>query len=285
MSRFRKTLFSPNTGRILAVLLTLGFFILSGALSILLPAPTPAFYRREFAKNDTLALVRQQAAYLSDEKAASYVASLSEEELLALMKHTLRYCIFLEDDLNITVNGERLEVFREDELSHMRDVRSVFGGGLLLTLAGLVLFVLGVVYFRIRPRLYASCRRVPYITLAVLAGLLLIVALAAAIDFTAAFAVFHKIFFAGTKWRFGDGVMIAMIGDIFPDLVPIIFVLWIFLLGSFVFVLSRVSRALRGASQDEGRGQTLPAGSGKAESSDSPNESPASEGPSPEQNR
>ncbi len=237
---------AKTAGRLLTVLFTLGVFILQGALSILLPALTPAFYRQQFEENDTLTLVQRQARLLSDPAAADYIASLSEEELLSLMEHTMAYCLYREEDLNITIEGEHLEIFRPDEYSHMKDVRRVFGGGLLLILAGLLFTVAGAVgFFRHKKSYYQNCRKIPYITLAVLAALLLIVALAAAVNFRSAFNAFHRIFFAEDSWYFSDGVMIAMIGDIFPSLIPIIFSLWFFLFAGFLFCLAAINRRLK----------------------------------------
>lgn len=222
----------------LTVLFTLGFFVFSGFISIVLPATSRHFYQTQFEKYNTLYRVQGQSIYLDDMAAAVYVDDLSEEELLDLMDHTMRYCLFLEDDLNPTIDGVRLEIFRPDEYAHMEDVRGVFGGGLLLVGIFFLFIPAGLIFgLKFKKAYFDACRRIPYYTLLTTACLLLAVGLFAAIDFDAAFTLFHEIFFAGTQWRFANGVMITMIGPIFTDIVPIIFVLWSVLLGTFLACL------------------------------------------------
>ena len=242
--------------RILAALFTVSAFLIFGFIAIIIPSTSTAFYKAQFRKNDTVEYVRYQARYL-DGDAKVYVENITEEQLLSLMHHTMRYCLYLEDDLNPTIDGKYLEIFRNEsgetltdgcrEISHMADVRRVFGGGMILVGVAAAIFittlVLGIVY---RKTFYKYCRKTPFITAAVVVALLAVVGVAAAVNFDYAFALFHKIFFDGTQWQFSNGVMIAMIGDIFTGIVPVIIGIWVALLalllvGIFLFC-KRLSR-------------------------------------------
>lgn len=227
--------------RVGAVLFTLAVFLMIGSVAVLCPAISKGFYSSQFlkenGKNDTvLENVRYQSKYIEDEKAKEYISNLTDEQLMNLMMHTIKYCLYLEDDLNITVEGEYLEIFRPDELSHMADVKGVFGGGLLIVFVAIIIFVVTLALGLIKKKgYYENCRKIPYYTIIGVMILLGFIGLAVAIDFGKAFDVFHKILF-DDNWRFSNGVMIAMIGlsKIFLDLVPIILTIWISLLLLFV---------------------------------------------------
>ena len=226
--------------KIIAVIFTVSLFLICGFVAIIGPATSKAFYRAQFEKESifggtVLEDVRAQYEYLDDEKAREFVKNMSAEELLNLMMHTMKYCLFLEDDLNPTIGGERLEVFREDEYSHMEDVKGVFGGGIIIVGVALVFAIaISVLFVKRKKDYYDNARKVPYFTLIGVFSVLAIIGLAAAIDFDTAFRIFHEIFFDG-NWTFSSGVMISMIGGIFLDLVPIILAVWVILLGLFVF--------------------------------------------------
>lgn len=236
--------------KIYTVLFTVSVFLIFGFVAIMIPASSQAFYRSQFEKYDVLKSVQFQHRYLEDENAREYIQTLTDEELDDLMMHVVRYCLFLEDDLNITVDGVHLEIFRDDEYSHMQDVKNVFGGGLIIVLVSVIIILVGVVLFLIyRKGYYENCRKIPFITLAVIGGLLVLVALYALIDFESAFTLFHVILFDG-NWMFSHGVMITMIGQIFFDIVPIIAVIWIGLILSYVLALYLYNKILAKKSRN-----------------------------------
>ena len=86
---------------LLTVLFTLSAFLLAGFIAVIVPATSNSFYKTQFRKHGTLEKVRAQSAYIDDADAKNYVANMTEEQLLSLMNHTMRYCLYLEDDLNI----------------------------------------------------------------------------------------------------------------------------------------------------------------------------------------
>ena len=233
MDRFIKAIY-----KICAVVFTVCVFLTTGFLAIIAPALNPSFYAEQFRKIDlfgapVIETVRAQAFYIEQRQAHEYIAQITEEQLVGLMMHTIAYCLHLEDDLNITVDGEYLEIFRQDEISHMQDVKNIFGGGIILTAIStmflVVLLCLGLVK---KKGYYENCRKTPYFTLIAIFALFAILGVVIAVDFNGAFDLFHRIFFSG-NYAFADGVMIAMISNIFFDLVPIIFIVWIVMLGLF----------------------------------------------------
>ena len=221
---------------ILIVLMTIGFFLLSGFVAVIVPANSTAFYSTQFEKNYTLNYVRAQRFndyYVYDSIEYNYLRNLTDEELLDLMNHTMRYCMLIEDNLNPTINGTEYKIFNENELSHMADVREVFKGGFILVGIGGVFFALGLALIIIFRKAYCKKRKVPYITLIALFSVLALIGIFGLINFDLAFEVFHMIFFDG-NWTFSEGVMIAMIGDIFTGIVPIIIAVWVGLLTVFL---------------------------------------------------
>ena len=142
-------IFSDTTSKIVTrlvnVLFTIGIFLICGFIAVIVPSTSNAFYERQFNKNDTLNKVHRQSYFLSGD-AKEYVANMSMDDLLSLMDHTMDYCLYFEDDLNITVDGNHLEVFRPDEYQHMKDVKVLFGGGYVLLGIGVLFFVGGLVY-------------------------------------------------------------------------------------------------------------------------------------------
>lgn len=252
--------FKPILANILTVLFTLSAFFIAGFIAVVAPATSRAFYKTQFRKHGTLEKVRAQAVYLTDEKAQNYIENLTEEQLLSLMNHTMRYCLYLEDDLNITVGGEKLEIFLDikgetlnegcTEITHMADCKKLFGIGIILFFVSVAVFiaalVLGIIF---RKAYYLYCGKTVYITLGICLGVLAVIGIFAAINFDKAFTIFHEIFFNGKQWQFGYGVMIAMIGEIFTGLVPIIGIIWIGLLILTVVGVYLFNRPLRKQKQ------------------------------------
>ncbi|MBR6736968.1 MAG: DUF1461 domain-containing protein [Clostridia bacterium] len=232
-----RVLFKENMKKFLScaltALFTISLFLTFGLIAIVVPATSPSFYKWQFEKYGVLTKVQNQSYRLSG-SAKEYIENISSDELISLMSHVMRYCLFLESDLNPTVNGETLEVFREDEVSHMQDVKNVFGGGLTIIAVCLVIIAVSLVLYIIyRKGYYLNCRKVPLITLAVLLGLLLLIALFAVIDFDLAFTIFHRLLFEG-NWQFSSGVMVNLISYIFNDLVFIIAGIWGLLTALFI---------------------------------------------------
>ncbi|MCQ2399751.1 MAG: DUF1461 domain-containing protein [Clostridia bacterium] len=242
---------------IYTVLFTLSVFFIFGFIAIVAPSTNTAFYSSSFDRNNTLAKVKRQESFVTDENAKTYLHNMTKDDLLALMHRTMRYCLYLEDDLNPTIDGVRIEVFREtdyinyegkaeNEYNHMADVKRVFGNGMIIVGVSVLVVIGGVVLFLLnKDYYYKNLRKVPFITLAVLFGILAGVGIFALIDFDYAFDLFHMIFFSGGNWNFSYGVMIYMIGDIFTSLVPIIAGVWIGLTALFTVGVYFINKRLK----------------------------------------
>ncbi len=223
---------------IITVGLAVGFFFLSGFAAIMIPANSRNFYKSQFRKYDSVRNVREQSVYLDDADARAYLENITEDQLLDLMDHTMLYCMGGTDELNITVDGKVLKVYREDEYSHMRDCRALFIGGEVIGGIAFLLLLIGLTYVLFFGNNYfRRARKVPFITIGVCFGLLAVVGLAALINFDAAFETFHRIFFSG-NWTFSNGLMINMIGPIFPDLVANIAAGWLISLTVFTLLFA-----------------------------------------------
>lgn len=230
MDRFLKIL-----SKVGAVFFVLSFAIISGFIAILIPACNNSFYRARFREvdekgNTALYYVKRQTYSMTDEKTARYVIDMTEDDLVEVMKHVVRYCFYLEDNLNPTIDGYEMKLFREDEISHMQDVKGVFGGGLIIVGVSVCLFIVTLCFGIIkRKSYYKNCRKVPIYALIGVLLVLFTVGVIAMANFDKAFDIFHKLLFDG-NWEFETGIMIKMIGYIFDDILPIILTIWLSLL-------------------------------------------------------
>ncbi|MBQ7374070.1 MAG: DUF1461 domain-containing protein [Clostridia bacterium] len=226
------------SSKVLTVLFTISVFFITGFIAIMIPSNSKAFYRWQFQKEDdygytALEYVKLERAYATDLSTIEYLSELDQDGLVELMMHTMRYCLFLEDDLNPEVNGEKINLFRQDEISHMKDVKGIFGGGVVLVVLSLIVVAVSIPLGLVKKRgYYENCRKVPLYTIIGIGCFFVIVGLFAIFAFDFAFEIFHRIFFSG-NYAFENGVMIGMIGGIFYDLAPIIIGLWLVLFGGF----------------------------------------------------
>ena len=123
------------------------------------------------------------------------------------------------------VEGKRQDFFNEQDRLHMADVKNLFLGGLKLRNVFLVLGIVFLMLAGVRAGKKGMSREFfeSYsIALGVFLGLLLFLGVAFAIDFTACFTIFHKIFFTNDLWLFDPSVdyMIRMLPEgFFSDMV------------------------------------------------------------------
>ena len=187
--------------KITAVFFVLAFAVISCFVAIVIPASSKGFYRARFSETDkegktALYYVKRQTYSMSDEKTARFVIDMTEEELVGVMMHAVRYCFYLEDDLNPTVDGYKMQLYREDEISHMKDVKKVFGVGLIIVGVSVVVFLatlcLGVIK---RKNYYSNCRKVPIYALIGVFIVIFTVGILALTNFDKAFDIFHKLLF------------------------------------------------------------------------------------------
>ena len=230
MDRFLKVF-----SKIGAVFFVLSFTIMAGFIAIVIPASSNSFYLKRFREVDEKGktahdYVKEQTYFLLDDETARFVYDMTEDDLVFVMKHVVRYCFYLEEDLNPTIDGYTMQFFREDEIAHMKDVKKVFGAGLIIVGVSLVVFITTLCFGIIkRKSYYQNCRKIPIYALIGVFIVILTVGILALTNFDKAFDIFHLILFSG-NWEFEDGIMIKMIGYIFDDILPIILTIWLGLL-------------------------------------------------------
>ena len=122
-----------------------------------------------------------------------------------------------------TVEGQEQDFFNEQDRFHMGEVRDLFIGGLNIRLGACVAAVLCILFLiithadfkKIIPRSY-------WIALGVTGAAVLLIGIAAVIDFNAVFVQFHHIFFDNDLWIFdpAEDYMIRMLPEgLFYDMV------------------------------------------------------------------
>jgi integral membrane protein (TIGR01906 family) len=157
-------------------------------------ATFPAFYDYEFHKND-----------------AAFAADLTPAELAAVRDKMISYFAGTTKSLQVqTADGD---FYTADEISHMKDVQTVFavarGFGFSAFFGGLAILI-GIAIFLKRESVRVLAWGGIFGT-GVLLAVGAILGGAMAINFDAAFTVFHEIFFPQGNWQFGFDSRMLMI--------------------------------------------------------------------------
>lgn len=151
---------------------------------------------------------------------------MEPDDVMKVTVYMMDYLIGREDELSIVtdVDGREQDFFNEQDRLHMADVRNLFLGGLKLRNLLLVIAALFIIGLTITGR--AEVRQVlskAYSrALAVFLAAVVVLGIVFAIDFTAAFRVFHEIFFTNDLWLFdpAEDYMIRMLPEgFFSDMV------------------------------------------------------------------
>ena len=165
-------------------------------------------YRQEYEKYDVL----------SD-------LDMTMDDVMYVTHEMMDYLRGEGDTLSVmtTVEGKEQDFFNEQDRFHMGEVRDLFIGGLNIRLgacAAAVLWVLFLLFTRadikkIIPRSYR-------IALGMTGAAVLLIGIAAVVDFNAVFVQFHHIFFDNDLWIFdpAEDYMIRMLPEgLFYDMV------------------------------------------------------------------
>ena len=185
-------------------------------IAVWLPAFTPVFYSLQYERNNTYSKI-----------------NISEQDLMDVTKHMLRYMRGEEKSLQITatVDGVYREFFSQRELEHMSDVRKLFDTGFIILIISVSLIVCTVL-------LLALLRATPFYVIARTNQIVLSCFLAALIIFTGfvslnfeqAFVIFHEIFFSNDYWILNPQI------DLLINIVPLQFFISISIVISVIFV-------------------------------------------------
>ncbi len=121
------------------------------------------------------------------------------------------YLNYENDDLDVNYNPDGEEMYmRQTEIDHMVDVKNLYTGLRIIALGSLIIGVSLVCYQykRDKKELYITLKTMPYFPI----GFIVIVGGAMAIDFSATFTIFHKIFFTNDDWllRYDDILILLL---------------------------------------------------------------------------
>lgn len=143
----------------------------------LLITQSPSFYAMEFIKNNT-----------------PNVTGYTMDELKIISEHIIDYLFGHLDTMQVVF--EDGNVFSNQALNHMRDVRTLYNGGSIIGWIALAIEIgLGTLIVLHYQYLRHDLLKTSVITIAVLFGILAIVGILSALDFDRAFEVFHHIIF------------------------------------------------------------------------------------------
>ncbi len=140
------------------------------------------------------------------------------ENVMDVTEYMMAYLIGEEEELSIVtdVDGREQDFFNEQDRLHMADVRGLFLGGLrlrnMLVVAAVILIVILAL---LKTELWKLLGKAYMRALLVFVGCALLLAVGCAIDFTACFTLFHKLFFTNDLWLFDPATdyMIRMLPE------------------------------------------------------------------------
>ena len=165
-------------------------------------------YRQEYEKYDVL----------SD-------LDMTMDDVMYVTHEMMDYLRGEGDTLSVvtTVEGQEQDFFNEQDRFHMGEVRELFIGGLNIRFGACVAAVLCVLFLVItRADIKKVVPRSYWIALGVTGAAVILIGIAAVVDFNAVFVQFHHIFFDNDLWIFdpAEDYMIRMLPEgLFYDMV------------------------------------------------------------------
>ena len=165
-------------------------------------------YRQEYEKYDVL----------SD-------LDMTMDDVMYVTHEMMDYLRGEGDTLSVvtTVEGQEQDFFNEQDRFHMGEVRELFIGGLNIRFGACVAAVLCVLFLVItRADIKKVVPRSYWIALGVSGAAVILIGIAAVVDFNAVFVQFHHIFFDNDLWIFdpAEDYMIRMLPEgLFYDMV------------------------------------------------------------------
>ena len=165
-------------------------------------------YRQEYEKYDVLSEL-----------------DMTMDDVMYVTHEMMDYLRGEGDTLSVvtTVEGQEQDFFNEQDRFHMGEVRELFIGGLNIRFGACVAAVLCVLYLVItRADIKKVVPRSYWIALGVTGAAVILIGIAAVVDFNAVFVQFHHIFFDNDLWIFdpAEDYMIRMLPEgLFYDMV------------------------------------------------------------------
>lgn len=165
-------------------------------------------YRQEYEKYDVLSEL-----------------DMTMDDVMYVTHEMMDYLRGEGDTLSVvtTVEGQEQDFFNEQDRFHMGEVRELFIGGLNIRFGACVAAVLCVLFLVItRADIKKVVPRSYWIALGVTGAAVILIGIAAVVDFNAVFVQFHHIFFDNDLWIFdpAEDYMIRMLPEgLFYDMV------------------------------------------------------------------
>lgn len=165
-------------------------------------------YRQEYEKYDVLSEL-----------------DMTMDDVMYVTHEMMDYLRGEGDTLSVvtTVEGQEQDFFNEQDRFHMGEVRELFIGGLNIRFGTCVAAVLCVLFLVItRADIKKVVPRSYWIALGVTGAAVILIGIAAVVDFNAVFVQFHHIFFDNDLWIFdpAEDYMIRMLPEgLFYDMV------------------------------------------------------------------
>ena len=165
-------------------------------------------YRQEYEKYDVLSEL-----------------DMTMDDVMYVTHEMMDYLRGEGDTLSVmtTVEGQEQDFFNEQDRFHMGEVRDLFIGGLNIRFGACVAAVLCILFLVItRADIKKVVPRSYRIALGVTGAAVLMIGIAAVVDFNAVFVQFHHIFFDNDLWIFdpAEDYMIRMLPEgLFYDMV------------------------------------------------------------------
>ena len=165
-------------------------------------------YRQEYEKYDVLSEL-----------------DMTMDDVMYVTHEMMDYLRGEGDTLSVvtTVEGKEQDFFNEQDRFHMGEVRELFIGGLNIRFGACVAAVLCVLFLVItRADIKKVVPRSYWIALGVTGAAVILIGIAAVVDFNAVFVQFHHIFFDNDLWIFdpAEDYMIRMLPEgLFYDMV------------------------------------------------------------------
>ena len=189
----------------------LGFSVIAALLIISFEIAMYAdfdVYRQEYEKYDVLSEL-----------------DMTMDDVMYVTHEMMDYLRGEGDTLSVvtTVEGQEQDFFNEQDRFHMGEVRELFIGGLNIRFGACVAAVLCVLFLVItRADIKKVVPRSYWIALGVTGAAVILIGIAAVVDFNAVFVQFHHIFFDNDLWIFdpAEDYMIRMLPEgLFYDMV------------------------------------------------------------------
>ena len=165
-------------------------------------------YRQEYEKYDVLSEL-----------------DMTMDDVMYVTHEMMDYLRGEGDTLSVvtTVEGQEQDFFNEQDRFHMGEVRELFIGGLNIRFGACVAAVLCILFLVItRADIKKVVPRSYWIALGVTGAAVILIGIAAVVDFNAVFVQFHHIFFDNNLWIFdpAEDYMIRMLPEgLFYDMV------------------------------------------------------------------